>query len=79
VGTVNTAEFFVAFFSTGVFLFFVGVDSWQVVAGLILGGLLAAPFGALLAKRISAKSLMFLVGLVIILTQSYTLINWWLK
>lgn len=79
VGTVNTAEFFVAFFSTGVFLFFVGVDSWQVVAGLIAGGLLAAPFGALLVRNISAKKLMFLVGLIIILTQSYTLINWWLK
>lgn len=79
VGTVNTAEFFVAFFSTGVFLFFVGVDSWQVVAGLIAGGLLAAPFGAWLVSKISAKSLMFMVGLIIILTQSYTLINWWLK
>lgn len=79
VGTVNTAEFFVAFFSTGVFLFFVGVDSWQVVAGLIAGGLLAAPFGAWLVSRISAKSLMFMVGLIIILTQSYTLISWWLK
>jgi uncharacterized protein len=79
VGTVNTAEFFVTFFSTGVFLFFVGVENWQVVVGLIVGGLLAAPFGAWLVKKISAKSLMFLVGLIIILTQSYTLINWWLK
>ncbi|AEE49696.1 sulfite exporter TauE/SafE family protein [Haliscomenobacter hydrossis] len=79
VGTVNTAEFFVAFFSTGVFLFFVGVESWQVVAGLIAGGILAAPFGAWLVHKISAKALMFLVGLIIILTQSYTLVNWWIK
>ena len=35
IGTVNTAEFFVAFFSTGVFLFFTGIDSWQVILGLI--------------------------------------------
>jgi hypothetical protein len=79
VGTVNTAEFFVAFFSTAVFLIFVVVESWQVVLGLIGGGLLAAPLGALLVRKITAKALMFLVGLIIILTQSYTLINWWLK
>src|SRR5690606_33615859 len=47
IGTVNTAEFFVTFFATGIFLFYVGVDSWQVVLGLIIGGVLAAPLGAL--------------------------------
>lgn len=73
IGTVNTAEFFVTFFGTGVFLFFLGVDSWKVIVGLILGGVIAAPIGAFLATRIKAKHLMFLVGLVIILTQAYTL------
>ncbi|MCC9166308.1 sulfite exporter TauE/SafE family protein [Pontibacter harenae] len=73
IGTVNTAEFFVTFFSTGVFLFIVGVDSWQVVLGLIAGGVIAAPFGALMSKRIQPKTLMRLVGVIIILTSSYTI------
>jgi hypothetical protein len=76
VGTVNTAEFFVAFCSTLVFLVFVVVESWQVVFGLIAGGLLAAPLGALLVRNISAKALMFLVGITIILSQTYTLYTW---
>nr|WP_290929246.1 TSUP family transporter [Haliscomenobacter sp.] len=76
VGTVNTAEFFVAFCSTLVFLVFVVVESWQVVFGLIAGGLLAAPLGALLVRKISAKALMFLVGITIILSQTYTLYTW---
>jgi len=73
IGTVNTAEFFVTFFSTGVFLFFVGVDSWKIILGLILGGIIAAPIGALMATKIKPKILMFLVGLVIIITSAYTI------
>lgn len=73
IGTVNTAEFFVAFFGTGVFLFFVGIESWQVVLGLILGGVLAAPVGALLASKIRRRPMMILVGTVILITSAYTL------
>lgn len=73
IGTVNTAEFFVAFFGTGVFLFFVGVDSWKLVLGLIIGGVIAAPFGAYLAQKISKRPLLIMVGIVIILTSAFTL------
>ncbi len=73
IGTVNTAEFFVAFFSTGVFLFFTGIDSWQVILGLIVGGVAAAPFGALLASRLPPRVLMVMVGIVIMLTSGYTI------
>jgi uncharacterized membrane protein YfcA len=73
IGTVNTAEFFIAFFSTGVFLFFVGIESWQVVAGLIVGGVLAAPIGAFVAKRINPRILMRLVGIIIVLISTYTI------
>jgi len=72
IGTVNTTEFFVAFFSTGVFLFFVGVESWPIVLGLIAGGVVAAPVGAFFASRINKQTLMILVGIVIILTSCYT-------
>ncbi|WP_190277591.1 sulfite exporter TauE/SafE family protein [Adhaeribacter rhizoryzae] len=73
IGTVNTAEFFVAFFSTGVFLFFVGLDSWPVVLALILGGVLAAPVGAVLAKKVKPKTMMRLVGIIIIIISAYTI------
>lgn len=73
IGTVNTAEFFVTFFSTGVFLFFVGIDSWKIILGLILGGVIAAPIGALMATKIKPKIIMFLVGLVIIITSLFTI------
>lgn len=75
IGTVNTAEFFVAFFSTGVFLFFVGMEGWKTILGLILGGVLAAPIGAYLIRFIKPRVLMFLVGVVIIVTSVFTIVS----
>lgn len=75
IGTVNTAEFFVAFFSTGVFLFFLGLEGWKTTLGLILGGVLAAPIGAYLLRFIKPRVLMFIVGLVVIITSAFTIIS----
>jgi hypothetical protein len=73
IGTVNTAEFFVTFFSTGVFIFFVGIDAWKTVLALILGGVIAAPIGAYILRYMTPKTIMRLVGLLIIITSSYTI------
>jgi len=75
IGTVNTAEFFVTYFATIVFVFILGVKHWQIILGLIAGGALAAPFGAYLASRINKRVLFFLVGALIIITSGYTLIS----
>ena len=75
IGTVNTAEFFVAFFSTGVFLFFLGLEGWKTILGLVIGGVLAAPLGAYVLRFIKPRILMFIVGLVIILTSGFGIIS----
>lgn len=73
IGTVNTVEFFVTFFSAGILIYFTGIHSWQIILGLIIGGTLAAPLGAYLAKKISRKLLFILVGVMIVITSSYSL------
>jgi uncharacterized protein len=35
------------------------------IAGLVLGGVLAAPFAALVARRLPARPLMVIVGVVV--------------
>ena len=79
IGTVNTAEFFVAFFSTGVFLFFLGLEGWKTILGLIVGGVLAAPIGAYVVRFIKPRVLMFIVGLVIIISSAFTIITAYTK
>ena len=51
----------------------VGEGPWVVVAGLVVGGLFAAPFAAYLTSRLSTKTLLALVGTVISIVSLYNL------
>lgn len=66
IGSVNAAEFAITFASGITFLIFHGVNSWQVVLGLIVGGVIAAPVGALVVGKIKRKPLMLTVGILVI-------------
>lgn len=72
IGTVNSSEFFLAAATSVTFL---GQLGWEVLTnatlGLLIGGVAAAPFGAWLAKRTPAKTLLILVGVVLIATSGY--------
>ena len=70
---MNTAEFFITFASTGVFIFLVGIDSWKIILGLIIGGVIAAPIGAYIIKFIQPKTLLRLVGVLIVVTNTYNI------
>lgn len=75
IGTVNATEFFVAFASAGVFTWFMGLQNVSVIAGLVIGGIIAAPFGALLVGKVRPKTLMLIVGCLIIFLSLRNLIK----
>ncbi|TDE18217.1 sulfite exporter TauE/SafE family protein [Dyadobacter psychrotolerans] len=75
IGSVNAAEFGITFASGITFLIFHGVNSWQVVLGLIVGGVIAAPVGALVVGKIKRKPLMLTVGILVILLSSRTILQ----
>lgn len=78
IGTVNTVEFFLTLTVSLVFITQIGLSAFTIAAvGLIIGGLLAAPMGAYLAKRISAKLLMTMVGIILIATSLFSLYKAW--
>lgn len=57
-----------------VFIFILGVQHLQIVPGLIIGGVIAAPFGAYIASRINQRFLLVAVGILIIIVSASTLI-----
>ncbi len=67
VGSVNAVEFFVTLAVSITFLFTVGFAHWNIILGLALGGIVAAPFGAWATKRLPHRPFMVLVGLLVIL------------
>jgi uncharacterized membrane protein YfcA len=62
-------EFFVSLASSLTFFTVIGLGYWQVIVGLILGGVVAAPIAARLANKLPVKSMMILVGIVIIVVS----------
>jgi hypothetical protein len=74
IGSVNLAEFFVSLASSLTFFTFIGLTHWSIIAGLIIGGVIAAPFAAYLSSRIPVKGTMIFVGIVVIITSLKRLI-----
>lgn len=66
IGSVNTAEFFIAAAGAGMFTLMIGIDNWNVVVGILIGGVLASPFAAYVCGKVNPKTLMLIVGIVII-------------
>lgn len=74
IGTVNTSEFFLTATISATFITQLGWEAFTMATvGLLIGGIVAAPFGALLAKRVQPKTLMLLVGIVLTATSLYGL------
>lgn len=78
IGTVNTAEFLVTLAETTTFVVLLNdfTSYWQIILGLIVGGVCAAPLAAWICKRIPVRPLLAIVGLLIIGLNIYNLIRW---
>ena len=73
IGTVSLVEFFVTFASAVTFMSIIGIKHWQIVAGLIVGGVAAAPLAARLAGRIPTRWMFLGVGLMVIMWSLWAL------
>jgi uncharacterized protein len=74
IGTVNTAEFFLTVTISATFIAALGWEAFTIATmGLLIGGVIAAPFGAFIAKRVNPDTLLTFVGALVTLTSSYAL------
>ncbi|MEO6328225.1 MAG: TSUP family transporter [Ginsengibacter sp.] len=73
IGSVCLAEFFVVLASSITFFIFLKSLPLTDVAGLIIGGLIAAPIAARLVGKVPLKAMFIGVGTVVILTSFITL------
>jgi len=73
IGSVCLAEFFVVLASSITFFIFFKSLPLTDVAGLIIGGLIAAPIAARLVGKLPLKAMFVAVGTTVILTSAITL------
>ncbi len=76
IGTANTAEFFMTVAISATFVWALVTGHWAeagavehqatAIGGLIAGGLIAAPFAGLIAKKVPRKVLTYAVGILLL-------------
>ena len=72
IGTVSAAEFFLTVTISATFIAALGVEAFTTATvGLLIVGVLAAPLGAFMAKRVPARPLLLMVGVVLTITSGY--------
>ena len=78
IGTVNSVEFFLTLTISAAFIFHIGLsDIVGATLGLIIGGIAAAPLGAMAARHFSPKVMLILVGTALSITSAYGIWTAW--
>lgn len=67
IGSVSITEFFVTLASAATFFSLLGISHWPVIAGLIIGGLIAAPLAARLTGKLPLKTMFIAVGIMVVI------------
>ncbi len=75
LGAVKASRFFVAFMSSLTFISMLDHMRWEAVGGLVLGSAIASPIAAKVSNRISAKSIMLAVGIIVIFVSLRSIVK----
>lgn len=73
IGSVTFSEFFVALAESVTFFMTIGIQNWRLIAGLMAGGVMAAPMAAWTTSRLPSRPFMAAVGLLVVATSARVL------
>ncbi|WP_454060085.1 TSUP family transporter [Elizabethkingia ursingii] len=75
VGSSTVAKFMLTVTSAITFIFTIGIHHWNIVLGLLLGGIFTAPFSAMLTAKLPTKKMFIVVGSVVIIMSLTTIVK----
>lgn len=73
VGSSTVAKFILTLTAAVTFFFTLGIQHWNIILGLLLGGIVTAPFSAMLTSKLPVKSMFVVIGLLVIIMSSITI------
>lgn len=71
IGTVNAAEFLVTLSVSITFLLTMGLQHMEIVLGLLVGGMIAAPLAAVFVKYVNERWVLMVVGVLVLSISLY--------
>ena len=73
IGSSTFAKCILTVASAITFIFTIGIQHWNIVAGLLIGGIVTAPFSAMLTSKLPTKKMFIVVGIVVIFCSLITI------
>ncbi|AZA58044.1 sulfite exporter TauE/SafE family protein [Chryseobacterium shandongense] len=73
VGSSTVAKFILTLTAAITFIFTLGIQHWNIILGLLIGGIFTAPFSAMLTAKLPVKSMFIVIGLLVIIMSSITI------
>lgn len=73
VGSSTVAKFILTLTAAITFIFTLGIQHWNIILGLLLGGIVTAPFSAMLTAKLPVKSMFIIIGILVIVMSSITI------
>ncbi len=67
IGSSTAAKCILTVASAITFIYTIGIHHWNIVAGLLIGGIVTAPFSAMLTAKLPVKKMYVVVGVVVII------------
>jgi len=78
IGTVNAAEFVITLAVSLTFFLTIGLQHLEIVLGLLVGGVLAAPLAAYLVRHVPERVVLTVVGVLVLCISLYHIGAAWL-
>lgn len=73
IGSSTFAKCILTVASAVTFIITIGIHHWNIVAGLLIGGIITAPFSAMLTAKLPTRKMFIAVGIVVICCSLITI------
>lgn len=73
VGSSTVAKFILTLTAAITFIFTLGIQHWNIILGLLIGGIFMAPFSAMLTAKLPVKGMFLVIGTLVIVMSSITI------
>lgn len=73
VGSSTVAKFILTITAAITFFLTLGIQHWNIILGLLIGGIITAPFSAMLTAKLPVKKMFIVIGVLVIVMSSITI------
>ncbi|REC41115.1 MULTISPECIES: sulfite exporter TauE/SafE family protein [unclassified Chryseobacterium] len=73
VGSSTVAKFILTVTAAVTFFLTLGIQHWNIILGLLIGGIITAPFSAMLTAKLPVKNMFIIIGTLVIVMSSITI------